>query len=110
MAFAQRRQVAFALVAAIVFVLQTLGSAWADRAVPLLDAFGNPLCVSNEVPGGGQHQGDHGKLTDCCTIACNSLTALALGPQGASEVVSHFRTISEPLAGEGNIRPGLSCS
>ena len=107
MAFAQRRQVAFALVAAIVFVLQTLGSAWADRSIPMLDAFGNPICMNNDVANGEQHQSDHGKQTDCCTAACSGWVAPALDPQSASEVLVYFREIAAPFGDERNISTNL---
>ncbi|RFC68779.1 MULTISPECIES: hypothetical protein [Mesorhizobium] len=107
MAFAQRRQVAFALVAAIVFVLQTLGSAWADHSIPMLDAFGNPLCLNNDVASGGQHDSDHSKQSDCCTAACSSWVAPALDPQSASEVLVHFREIAAPFGDDRNIRTNL---
>jgi len=104
---AQRRQFAFALVAALAFMLQAIGNAWADRTVPLLDAFGNPLCIGNEVPFGEQHKGDHGNQSDCCAIACSGWAASALDPKSASDIIGHFRAISEPLRGEIGGRPEL---
>ncbi|MFT4161556.1 hypothetical protein [Shinella sp.] len=69
-----------AVAVAILLALQALlGSAAlaAHSAMPALDSFGNPLCVTGaegHAPEPGQDR-DRSPLPDCCTIACT----MALG-------------------------------
>jgi hypothetical protein len=75
--------VVFASIAAYALVVQMLlGSFLLGSAVaaPVLDDFGNPLCITHA---GGSGQSDHkdgSKLPECCTQAC-SVLAPALAPQ-----------------------------
>lgn len=63
-----------ALVAASMLVLQALLGAFAlgtAAASPMLDAFGNTLCItSTDAAEHGSHKGEHTALPDCCTVAC----------------------------------------
>lgn len=60
-----------ALAAALVLVLQGLASAWANDQMPLLDAFGNPICQDSRT--GSPSPGDsHGLAADCCALACHA--------------------------------------
>lgn len=64
-----------ALVAAFLLVLQSLTGALASgyaASAPMLDAFGNPLCITaNIAPDNSSDQTDHRMIPDCCTISCN---------------------------------------
>ena len=75
-----------ALVAALMLVLQSAGSAFALGAnpAPQTDLFGNVLCVTV----GGEHgigSGDsgHAKIPDCCVAGCHMLGNLALAAPDA---------------------------
>lgn len=68
-----------ALAAALVLVLQSFATAWAAGAMPagaMLDAFGNPLCITSadqqtvDLDGSGP-AGDHSKVPNCCTLGCS---------------------------------------
>lgn len=71
---------AIAFLAALVFVVQTSLSLWAGAvaaATPMLDAFGNPLCITSMDGDGAAPAGGHGAPTNCCTLGC-STAGLAL--------------------------------
>lgn len=62
-----------ALGLAIALLLQTLGTAHATALggkPVLLDAFGNPLCITSGEHGSAGDDTRHGTLTDCCALAC----------------------------------------
>jgi len=67
-----------ALVAAMLMLVQSVAASFAARAVhPVLDAFGNPLCIArtdHKAP-----QSDHGKVPGCCILNCGTL-ASAIAP------------------------------
>lgn len=88
---------ALAFIAAIMLVFQTLGSGWANAVPTQLDAFGNPLCISNGVQGGGSHSGGKANLENCCTLACNGWASSLLPPPDAVLPGGAFRLISEQL-------------
>ncbi|MFC0245483.1 hypothetical protein ACFOLL_17660 [Falsochrobactrum ovis] len=74
-----RRGSAVAFVAAAVLVLQSFLTAWAAGAMPvtpMLDAFGNPLCITSVDHDGDVPRDDHSKLPDCCTFGCNLASPL----------------------------------
>lgn len=74
-----KRATAVAFVAACVLVLQSLLGAWANSAMaatPLLDAFGNPLCITSVDHDGKLPAGDHSKLPDCCAFGCSMVSSL----------------------------------
>lgn len=64
-----------ALVAALLLVFQSLTGALASgyaAGSPMLDAFGNPLCITASVtPDNSSDQTDQRMIPDCCTIGCN---------------------------------------
>lgn len=61
-----------ALVAACVILLQASAASFAAgmNTGPMLDAFGNPLCLSDSVQSRDDAGGDHAKLPSCCTLGC----------------------------------------
>lgn len=80
---AHRRGSAVALLAACLLVLQSLLSGWAAaQAAPMLDAFGNPLCLTSAGHDGGTAPpGDHSSLPQCCALGCGAASPLlAAGP------------------------------
>lgn len=77
-----RRGSAVALVAACVLALQTCLTAWAAAAMPLLDAFGNPLCITSVDHDGTSPPSDHSSLPDCCTFGCSMASPLAAAGPG----------------------------
>lgn len=65
-------------VLACVLLLQTVGSAWASGIMaggPILDIFGNPLCVTgSDMPGSLHNGGAPDKYPggqNCCTFGCS---------------------------------------
>jgi hypothetical protein len=78
-----------ALVAACVIVLQSFFTAWAAGAMPIqpmLDIFGNPLCITSLDKGNKGPVGDHSKLPDCCTFGCTmGSSVLAVAPTEHAE-------------------------
>lgn len=78
----KRRSTGIAIVATIVLFLQALVGAYATgaaAAAPMLDAFGNPLCMPGmETSGGDTDRSGQKSLPDCCTVSCSMfLSALA---------------------------------
>lgn len=74
-----RRGSAVAFVAACILVLQSFLSGWATGALaatPMLDAFGNPLCVTSGDHDGKRPANDHSKVPDCCTFGCSIASSL----------------------------------
>lgn len=80
-----RRGSAVALVAALVLVLQSFLGAWATGALaatPMLDAFGNPLCITSAGHDGTTPAGDHSTMLDCCVFGCSMASPwLAAAPE-----------------------------
>lgn len=75
---AHRQDRAVALIAAVLLVLQAFAASVAigssAPASPLLDAFGNPLCItSHQAP--EQERPAHAALPDCCTVSCSMFAA-----------------------------------
>lgn len=73
-----------AFVAALAIFVQTFGAAHAAGAMPfgpVLDAFGNPLCLSSAGETGGPSHGDgkSGSFADCCTLGCASVSPALAG-------------------------------
>ena len=67
-----------AILAAVVFVVQMMLSSWAMAASvgqPMVDAFGNPLCVTDAGGNPSNPPKDHNKLPACCTIGCSAFSA-----------------------------------
>ena len=80
-----RRGSTVAFIAALVLVLQSFLSAWATGALaaaPMLDAFGNPLCITSVDHDDTTPANDHSKLPVCCTFGCNmAAPLLAAAPE-----------------------------
>lgn len=96
-----------AIFAALMLAVQLLAGGFAVGAAaagsPMLDAFGNPLCItSSDVPDAGDQNG-HSGLPDCCTPGC-SMFAPAAGPDRAPAALSN------PLDGPTSIVIGTSVS
>ena len=69
-----------ALVAALLFIAQASVAAAAGVAArPMLDVFGNPLCITGMTED-ADAPADHGKLPNCCTLGCSTAGAGALVP------------------------------
>ena len=85
---------AYALVVQMVLGSILLGSA---VAAPVVDDFGNPLCITHA---GGSGQSDHkdgSKLPECCTQACSVLTPV-LAPQLSDNFLSNrLEASSKPV-------------
>lgn len=86
---------AVAFVAAYMLVLQALFGAFAlgaAAASPLLDVFGDPLCVSAGATGESETApGNHSVLPGCCTVACGMFAA-------ATAADRHDHSLANPLA------------
>jgi len=90
-----RRGSTVAFVVACVFVLQSFLSVWASTAMaatPMLDRFGNPLCITSVEHGDTSPASDHSNLPDCCTVGC-CLSSLLFGT-GAIERTGLLRLLS----------------
>lgn len=98
-----RRGSKVAFVAACVLVLQSFLSAWAVGAMPVLDAFGNPLCVTSVDHGSTTPNGGHSKLPDCCAFGCSMVSPLL------AVATADGTGISQPLPSD-HIRFGLGHS
>ena len=76
----RRSSTAAALVAAVALLLQSFLTAWTAAAMPvgpMLDSFGNPLCIGGSVDGGKSPDSDHAGQTNCCILGCNSAASVA---------------------------------
>ena len=77
-----------ALVAAYMLVLQGLLGAFATGAAasPLVDIYGNPLCItSGHTSDAGSDGAKHSPPPDCCTTACGMFApAAAANPAAVS--------------------------
>lgn len=85
----RRSGTAVALAAAFVLVLQSFATAWASGAMPLgpmLDGFGNPLCVTGVVHDDGAPAGDHSKVPNCCTLGCGIAAPIVPAASDAAAV------------------------
>ncbi|MEQ1941677.1 hypothetical protein ABMA32_04555 [Mesorhizobium sp. VNQ89] len=71
----KRRGTVIAFVATLLLFMQALAGAYATGAAaasPMLDAFGNPLCMPGMEQSGGDADGSgHKTLPDCCTVSCS---------------------------------------
>ncbi|MBX3582351.1 MAG: hypothetical protein KF810_10670 [Rhizobiaceae bacterium] len=78
----KRRGTVIAFVATLLLFMQALVGAYATgaaAAAPMLDAFGNPLCMPGmERSGGDTDRSGHKIFPDCCTVSCGMfLSALS---------------------------------
>ena len=84
--FQHRQGSLTALVAALVLVLQSSLTLWAFAAVPadpMLDRWGNPLCITGMNQDGDNPATDHSGMLDCCTFGCGVSSASLAAPSGA---------------------------
>jgi hypothetical protein len=74
-----------ALFAAWLLVLQALVTAWTTGAAaePVVDVFGNPLCITSDGHDGAP-AGDHSKLPDCHTFGCSIGSSVFAAPSAAA--------------------------
>ena len=91
------KRIAIALVAAIVFVLQSLGAAWTKDVPFPLDAFGNALCINDEVADGAHHRsGEHPGFGKCCAVVCSGCMSSSLLSQDVLLQPIIFPLLSKP--------------
>lgn len=67
---------------ALVMLVQSFVLAWSAAAAPsrpMLDIFGNPLCITS-VEHDGEPQ-DHSKLPNCCTSGCGLASWFLAAPE-----------------------------
>ena len=71
-----------AFVAAWMLIVQALVGAFALGAManadPLLDAFGNPLCITSSDRSALSDEAGHTALPECCTAACGMFAPLTV--------------------------------
>jgi hypothetical protein len=78
-----RRSYAFAVVAAALLFVHSIALAWNAGAMPLgpmLDQFGNPLCITSGHPDAPAQP--YGEMPSCCAIGCMSAAAWTPGEPG----------------------------
>ncbi|MEW9806362.1 hypothetical protein [Mesorhizobium marinum] len=87
----QQRRLPLALVAAAVLVLNALLSPWAYAAPQgtLVDAFGNPLCITSADGHAPSPARDHSSFPDCCTLGCAGAAHALAAPPGAGDALAH---------------------
>ena len=76
-----------AIFAALMLAVQLLAGGFAVGAAaagsPMLDAFGNPLCITGMNQDGDNPATDHSEMLDCCTFGCGVSSAALAAPSGA---------------------------
>lgn len=85
-----------AILAAMLFVVQMMISSWAmagSVGQPMVDAFGNPLCVTDADGNPVNPSKGHRELPACCTIGCSAFSA--------SLLASPVEPASAPLVASG---------
>lgn len=98
-------RVGVAIIAAYMLVLQSLVGAFAlgtAAASPvLLDAFGNPLCITSSLGADSDAEnGNHSAMPDCCTVACSMfapITAEERAPRSLYNPVARITQPAEPV-------------
>jgi len=98
-----------AIFASYMFVLQALFVAFATGAsatMPMLDAFGNPLCITSTDPAGtpADDHTAHAALPDCCTGPCNMFAPIL------SDGDRSTHSLSNPLPSSAAAKPAASDS
>lgn len=91
--FRHKRGSLTALVAAVVLVLQSSLAVWASAAAPagpMLDSWGNVLCITGMDQEDGNPVKDHSGMLDCCTLGCGVSSAALATPSNASIVLLHL--------------------
>lgn len=88
--FRHRRGSLTALVAAFVLVLQSSLTVWASAVAPsdpMLDSWGNVLCITGMDQEGNKPANRHSGLLDCCTLGCGTSSATLAAPSNVSIVL-----------------------
>ncbi len=83
-----------ALVAAYMLVLQALFGAFAAGAsagVPMLDDFGNPLCITSHEPAPAGEGRDHSGMPDCCAPGCSMFAPATAGDREPNALSNPLR-------------------
>ena len=97
--FQHKRGPLTALVAAFVLVLQSSLTLWATAVAPtdpMVDSWGNVLCITGMDENGDDPASDHSGMFDCCTLGCG-VSAMALAaPSDASIALLPLPVRSEP--------------
>lgn len=80
------------LVAALMLALQSAAGAFAlgQPTSPLLDRFGNPLCITSADHAPGEPERHHGALPDCCSLTCGMFAP-------ATGATPEIHTLTNPL-------------
>jgi len=95
-------RISVALVAAYMLILQGLFGAFAlgaAAALPMLDAFGNPLCITSSDPTASDTDDtSHSAVPDCCTVACSMFTSVATDERPAASVFNPLAATDASLA------------
>lgn len=90
-----------ALVASYMLVLQALIGAFAlgaAAASPMLDAFGNPLCItSSDSTKSGSDNTSHSAVPDCCTVACSMFAPVTTDERTPSFVINPLESAGDTL-------------
>jgi hypothetical protein len=95
-----RRSYAVAVVAAALLFVHSIALAWNAGAMPLgpmLDQFGNPLCITS-----GDHDAPaqpHGEVPSCCAIGCMFAASWTAGASG--DKPSYLLEIPDHVAANG---------
>lgn len=79
------------MLAALVLVVQTFLSAWTGAAMagqPTVDAFGNPLCISDAVQDTSAPAGGHGAAPACCALGCGAVSTVLPAPADHADLVA----------------------
>jgi hypothetical protein len=104
------QDITIALVASVMLFLQGVVTAWSAGIMPLgpmLDAFGNPLCITSTDRSPPSE--NHSSLPDCCTMGCASASPLvALPASDGHGAIPFFVTVFEPGVSEGPAVSGLA--
>lgn len=80
-----------ALAAVVVLLMQFMLPAWAGvhSAGPLLDIFGNPLCITGADGHSSAPAEDLPKQPDCCIHSCSAVAHAAIEPDTAHSLLVH---------------------
>lgn len=82
-----------ALVAAFVLVLQSSLTVWASTttpADPMLDSWGNVLCITGMDQEDGNPANDNSGMPDCCTLGCGVSSAALAAPSSTDIALLYF--------------------
>jgi len=99
---AQRFRIWLVTAAAAMLLVNALGASLASAGAAdlTLDAFGNPLCVTDAGVDGTTPPGDHHKLPSCCTLGCtmgSSVVAAAEAEDTVLVVWPQRQSFSQPI-------------